>query len=192
MGTELVPVLPKGRPSTYTPELTEIICDKLASGKSLNSICKEELMPHRDTVFLWLFKYKEFSDKYARARAAWADAEFENMMHIADTPQEGTKIKITDDGTETIIGDMIEHRRLQIDTRKFALARMEPRKYGDNKRIDVNNTGKVTHVMGDFSQTFSFIEEVTESESRKDLPGHVPDGSLLAPEIRTEPPICPE
>ncbi len=54
------------------------------------------------------------------------------MMQIADTPQEGVKTKTLPDGTvETVHGDMIEHRRLQVDTRKWALARMFPKKFGD-------------------------------------------------------------
>ena len=33
---------------------------------------------------------------------------------------------------------MIEHRRLRIDARKWALARMSPRKYGDRQTTDAN------------------------------------------------------
>lgn len=120
---------------SYTDELATEICDKLASGHSLRSICKEELMPSQYAVFDWIHKNEAFAKQYAHARQTWADAEFENMMHIADTPQEGQKTKITEDGVETVIGDMIEHRRLQVDTRKWALARMSPKKYGDSTTL---------------------------------------------------------
>jgi len=72
-----------------------------------------------------------FAENYARARRYWAEAEFERMMEIADTPQLGEKTKTTDKGVEITTGDMVEHRRLQVDTRKWALARMFPKKYGD-------------------------------------------------------------
>lgn len=52
-------------------------------------------------------------------------------MQIADTTQEGVKTRTTKDGLEVTTGDMIEHRKLQVDTRKWALARMFPKKYGD-------------------------------------------------------------
>lgn len=64
-------------------------------------------------------------------------------MAIADTPLEGEKTEegSTEKGSfsKTIRGDMIEHRRLQVDTRKWALARMFPKKYGD--RINQQLTG---------------------------------------------------
>ncbi len=73
----------------------------------------------------------DFAQNYARARRYWAESEFERMMEIADTPQLGEKTKTTDKGVEVITGDMTDHRRLQVDTRKWALARMFPKKYGD-------------------------------------------------------------
>jgi hypothetical protein len=89
----------------------------------------------------WLARDKDFQQQYARARESWADAEFENLMHIADTPIEGEKTKTTADGVEITRGDMIEHRRLQVDTRKWALARMSPKKYGD--RVALDHAGNV-------------------------------------------------
>ncbi len=88
-------------------------------------------MPPMSVVFQWLHRQKEFAESYARARQTWADAEFEKMMQIADTPQLGEKTKTTKDGVEVTTGDMTEHRRLQVDTRKWALARMFPKKFGD-------------------------------------------------------------
>lgn len=88
-------------------------------------------MPPQSVVFQWLSKNPSFAENYARARQYWAESEFEKMMHIADTPQIGEKTKTTEKGVEVITGDMTEHRKLQVDTRKWALARMFPKKYGD-------------------------------------------------------------
>ena len=56
----------------------------------------------------------------------------EEMLAIADTPVLGVKIKTNEKGeTETVEGDMIEHRRLQVDSRKWMLSKMLPKKYGD-------------------------------------------------------------
>src|SRR6185369_9707606 len=109
-----------GRPSDFTPEVAEEICDRLGGGESLRTICQDENMPGLRTVMTWLARDKEFQQQYTRARESWADAEFENLMHIADTPIEGEKTKETADGIEIMRGDMIEHRRLQVDTRKWA------------------------------------------------------------------------
>ncbi len=124
--------MPAGRPTTYTEEVADLICERLAGGESLLSICSEYPMPPLSVVFQWLHRQPPFAENYARARQTWADAEFEKMMQIADTVQIGEKTKTTKDGfVEVITGDMTDHRRLQVDTRKWALARMFPKKFGD-------------------------------------------------------------
>ncbi len=123
-----------GRPTTYTEKQADEICDRLAGGESLRSICQDP-MPPQSVVFQWLSKQEKFAENYTRARQFWAECEFERMMEIADTPQVGIKTKTTDKGVETIEGDMVDHRRLQVDTRKWALARMFPKKFSDSSRI---------------------------------------------------------
>lgn len=60
-------------------------------------------------------------------------AEFyvEQAIEISDTPLIGQKTVTKAAGTEITEGDMIEHRRLQIDIRKWTAARLAPKKYGD-------------------------------------------------------------
>jgi hypothetical protein len=62
-------------------------------------------------------------------------------MEIADTPVIGTKTVSKATGTETTEGDMIEHRRLQVEARKWILAKMLPKVYGD--KITAEHTGNV-------------------------------------------------
>lgn len=133
MGTELIIVAPRGRPTTYSEEITEIICDKLASGQSLKSICKENLMPTERSVFRWLAKHEDFCQQYARARITWADAEFENMMQIADDGTNDTYID--EEGNEKTDWDVLGRSKLRVDIRKWALAKMNPKKYGDSTTI---------------------------------------------------------
>ena len=121
-----------GRPPLpFDQAKADEICERLSGGESLLQICKDEGFPPQTLIFQWLAKHPDFAQNYARARQFWAESEFERMMEIADTPQLGEKTKTTDKGTEVITGDMTDHRRLQVDTRKWALARMFPKKYGD-------------------------------------------------------------
>lgn len=76
-----------------------------------------------------------------RARAETRQAHlFDEIIEIADTPVLGEKRKVTENGVEVTESDMIEHRRLQIDARKWALGKMNPKKYGDKVGIDHSNT----------------------------------------------------
>lgn len=107
----------KGRPSDYLPEVADDICALLASGESLLKVCKRPGMPDKSTVFRWMAIHEDFRDKYAKATDARADALFEEMFDIADD--------VIPDSAE------VAKARLRVDTRKWALARMNPRKYGD-------------------------------------------------------------
>ena len=60
------PLMPGGRPSTYTEKLTGKICTRLAEGESLRSICNDATMPAMSTVMLWLQAHEKFSEQYAR------------------------------------------------------------------------------------------------------------------------------
>ena len=128
-----------GRPSTFTQELADEICDLLAEGKSLRAICAVPGMPSVGTVCRWLGEDDKLREQYARARELQADALFDEVLHIADTQQIGEKRKVTNDGKEeTSFGDMIEHRRLQIDARKWMAGKLRPKKYGEFKAVELS------------------------------------------------------
>jgi len=128
-----------GRPSLYTPEIVEAICNDLAHGKSLVKICELPGMPCYATVANWLAdKSKpDFLEKYARAREAQADYLFDEIVEIAD---DGTRdIRVADDGREIVDYDHIARAKLRVDTRKWAASKLAPKKYGD--RIAQEHSG---------------------------------------------------
>jgi hypothetical protein len=127
---------PAGRPSDYTAELAAMICERLTDGESQRSICRDEGMPAERTVRRWALENEEFSPQYARAREIGYLCMADEMLEIADTTQEGVKILEKTSGKETVTGDMIEHRRLQVDTRKWMLARMLPKIFGDRQHLE--------------------------------------------------------
>ena len=73
-----------GRPSEFTQEVADAICEAIADGKSLRKICDGEDMPTKTSVFRWLNADKAFSDHYARAREAQADTMADDILDIAD------------------------------------------------------------------------------------------------------------
>jgi len=131
--------MPSRIPHAFTQEIVDTVCERLAGGESLRSVCRDENMPSRQAIYSWVIRHPDFADKYARSTSLREDYLFDEIIEIADTPQLGTKKVIKPDGSvETTEGDMIEHRRLRIDARKWALARMSPRKYGDRQINDTN------------------------------------------------------
>lgn len=121
-----------GRPESYTPEIAAIICERLTAGESVLKICEDDDMPSESMVYRWIVRHPDFREIYREAREAWSEYQFDRMMQIADTPQIGQKIKTMPDGkVEITEGDMVEHRKLQVNIRQWALARMSPKRYGD-------------------------------------------------------------
>jgi hypothetical protein len=125
-----------GRPSSYSEEVAEEILLEIATtDKGLDKICESDSFPESRTVYRWILANQEFSQRYARARELQTQLLADQIIPIADTPQMGVKTKETEDGFETVTGDMIEHRKLQIDARKWLLAKLAPKKYGDASLI---------------------------------------------------------
>jgi len=113
-----------GRPTKYTKELGNAICLRLSS-ESLRSICRDEEMPARKTVHLWLLEEskKEFLHQYNIACNTRAEELFDSLEEIADNTK----------------GD-VQRDRLRIDTKKWYLSKVMPKKYGD--KLDMTSGGK--------------------------------------------------
>ena len=134
------------RASTFEQSVADIICERIGQGESLRSVCDDDELPAMSTVFKWLGANKEFAEQYTRAREAQADALFDEILVIADTPLIGEKTKTLPDGkVETTSGDMIEHRRLQVDARKWMAGKLRPKKYGDKIELSGDPENPVVH-----------------------------------------------
>lgn len=126
-----------GRPSIYSDEVADEVCRRLSDGETLNQICADDHLPARPTVLLWVKNdLNGFSDRYARARAALIEFWADQIVDICDTTTLGVETTTKEDGAiETREGDMLGHRKLQIDTRKWLLSKLRPDKYGDKIEI---------------------------------------------------------
>ena len=127
---------PVGRPTLYNQEVVDAICARIAEGQSLRQVCRDDEMPSISAVLAWLNKYPEFQTQYARAKEASADALADEILDIANNTCPGVVRTIkADGGIEEKTADMIEHRRLQIDARKWLLGKIAPKKYGDKLAV---------------------------------------------------------
>ena len=159
----------KGRPSTYTPEIAALICERLATGESLRAICRDEGLPHRATVHRWLIdNVQGFCDQYARAREVGLDELAEEALEIADTPQEGEETE--DDGEKVKVkrGDMLGHRKLQVDTRKWLLSKLAPKKYGEKTSMELTGANGGPVQISDTERAAKIAAILAAAKARKD------------------------
>lgn len=103
------------RPTLFCETLAAEICRRLADGELLCDICRPARMPSRDTVRRWQNEQVLFRDRYAIARDQQADALAEEAIRIARNAD----------------ADTVAVCRLQIDTIKWLIAKIAPRRYGD-------------------------------------------------------------
>ena len=139
-----------GRPSLYTDAIADEICRRLAEGEALNRICTDTPgFPHESTVRAWAIgDVQGFATKYARARELQAHVMAEEIRLISDTPEVGVTITTkADGGVEEKKGDMIEHRRLRIDARKWYLSKVLPKVYGDKQHIEHSGTVSIADAL---------------------------------------------
>lgn len=126
----------RGRPLTYTRLVADAICARLAEGESLRAICADAGMPPASTVRGWVVDdVQGFAAHYARARDIGLDTIAEEIIEIADTTETGTKTVSKATGLETTEGDMIEHRRLKVEARKWYLSKLAPKRYGEKLEL---------------------------------------------------------
>lgn len=126
--------MPAGRPSKFTEKLGAEICQRLADGESLRAICRDEHMPSESTVRAWALELDTpFSAQYAKARDLQAQRWSDELLDIADDGTNDWMERQGKDGEPALVvnGEAIARSRLRVDTRKWLLSKVLPKKYGE-------------------------------------------------------------
>lgn len=120
-----IPAKPKhagGRPSDYTKEKGDLICQRVATHDcGLPKLCAMyKDMPDQMTIFRWRYQVEEFRYKYAQAKMLQADLLAEQCLDISD---ESTPENVAVD-------------RLRVDSRKWLASKLLPKQYGDKLLLE--------------------------------------------------------
>ncbi|SEP42805.1 hypothetical protein SAMN02990966_06099 [Rhodospirillales bacterium URHD0017] len=110
----------RGRPSLYTPETVDRICDRLADGESLKAIWRSSGMPSERAVLGWAATRPDFRDQYDFARDMGRETIGHDVLAIADGPLTGP--------------DAVKDARRRIDALKWRFAQMTPKRRGRNRQ----------------------------------------------------------
>lgn len=130
-----------GRPSSFSQEIADTICERLSNGETLTRICQDENMPARITVYRWVGAHKEFGSAYARARELQMDSWADELVDISDEgSNDWMERKHGDDDTSSWVvnGEAVRRSALRVDTRKFLMAKIAPKRFGDKLEVDLN------------------------------------------------------
>jgi len=127
--------------ATQIDEIFNSIIQRIELGESLRSILKDENMPSSQTFYIWINDDESKSKQYARATEIRADLIFDEMIEIADDgTNDFTKKLLSEIEVEMLNSEHLQRSRLRIDTRKWILSKMNPKKYGD--KLDLTTKDK--------------------------------------------------
>jgi hypothetical protein len=105
-----------GRPSKFTQQIADTICERLATAEGgLEEVCKSDDVPEARTIYRWLNDDDKaaFRQSYARARDELADF----MAHKAVS--------------ESLVAKDAQLGRLHFDARKWAASKLNAKRWGD-------------------------------------------------------------
>lgn len=108
-----------GRPSSYTKEIADQVCEHIAAGGFATDLQRFGL-PSHTTIAKWQNENEEFAAAYARAREQRGETFAQQIIEIADTEPDA------------------QAARNRIDARKWIAGKLFPRVYGDTQRVDIN------------------------------------------------------
>lgn len=112
---------PVGRPSSYSEEVADAICERMINGESLVKICLDDKMPSRAAVYRWFDARPDFEARCARAREGLAEARVDEIEDLADATTEANAHSM----------------KVKISTKQWVAMKMAPRIYGDRTRTEV-------------------------------------------------------
>ena len=121
-----------GRPSKYTSELAQELCDRISRGEALREICRDEHMPEWRTVYDWLERDANLSAQVAHAREVGYDAIAEHSLAIMDSQP----LAVFDEaGNKRYDPGSIAWNKNRAEHRLKLLACWNPKKYGTKVQL---------------------------------------------------------
>jgi hypothetical protein len=130
----------KSRAENYQEKFVQV-CEIIASGKPLNKAVQGIMS--RQTFHSMVDKDASNLDLYTRAREERADKLFEEILVIADKSDDDIELLEFDGvAVEKTNREVIERSKIRIDARKWMIAKMQPKKYGDRINQDVTIQGE--------------------------------------------------
>lgn len=118
------------RTKPYSPERARIADQVLAGmgqGLSAFKACEAAGIPH-STFMGWLDEDAELVDRYTRARENLIERMANEILEISDKD-----VEIQADGKKDWAA--VQKHKLQVDTRKWLLSKLAPKKYGEKLEI---------------------------------------------------------
>lgn len=150
----------RGRPSSYSDALADAICGWLKQGYTLRQIEALPNMPAKSTIIRWLGEHDYFQDQYARAREVHAMVMEDELLELAENSSNDWLAREGKGGAVEleVNRELLERTRLRIDTRKWLMGKMAPKRYGKSLALTGKDGGPVKHEVATVGDVLDAID----------------------------------
>lgn len=126
-----------GRPTMYSAELAERICQRIENGESERRIAMDDDMPSQSTMWRWKEEHPEFCKQSARAREASAEKFNDELLEL----QENLNNELT---TRLLNGEdfprgAIEAYRVLMQEKARQVSWRDDSRFGDRKTVKIQS-----------------------------------------------------
>ena len=142
----------------YTKEkkktIVQAILNEVMDGMAVRNAIKVHNIS-QTTFYNWLREDEAKLEQYARATEIRADVMATEILTICDATK--NDIIVDENGNPITNHNVIQRDRLRVDTRKWLMSKMQPKKYGDKAQLDHTTGGeklinKMEVIFKDFSE----------------------------------------
>lgn len=122
----------------FNQEIADAVCERIAKGETLRSICRLDGFPSHTTVYLWLDEQPAFALRFARARAQGEEVIAQECLDIADNAANDWMELHSEESANAgykLNGEHIQRSKLRIETRLKLLAKWNPKKWGEKLAV---------------------------------------------------------
>jgi hypothetical protein len=118
-------------------KLADAVLANMETGMSCFKACQHAGVP-MPTFMLWVSQDSELADRYAQARENFVERIAQEVMELSDVD-----VGETPDGRKDWAA--VQKHKLQVDTRKWLLSKLAPKKYGEKIEISGDKESPLVH-----------------------------------------------
>ena len=161
-----------GRPTLYTPELAEKICELIRSGKSERNICQMDGMPSMTTLWNWKNENPEFLKLSARAREESAEVYAEKATNEAvklaamlDDVNRRSFVATNGETIEQVPAGFVEAKKILIQQLNREAALRDDSRFGNRKTVKVEDAPNTIVGLGAIYAEIAKFKKEAEEEN---------------------------
>jgi hypothetical protein len=118
-------------------KISESVLEGMRNGLSAYKACKAAGVP-QSTFCSWVNDDANLAEQYAHAREDLIERMAEEVLHLSDQ-----EVPETGDGKKD--WQAVQKHRLQVDSRKWLLSKLAPKKYGEKLEVSGDAASPLVH-----------------------------------------------